>query len=124
MDNADVFVCSQTCEMHLRGDGIFLETVPLDSPRYNPLIDRLFTSAATVVSHVHLMALLMTGIGEDGARGLLVLREAGAETVAESENSAIVYGMPRTAREMDAADRILDLDEIIDAILNFENLYV
>ena len=74
----------------------------------------------SLAPHTPILAVLLTGIGEDGARGLLALKEAGADTIAENEHSAIVYGMPRAARDMGAASRLLDLEEIIQAILHFE----
>lgn len=96
-----------------------LENLTLDSPSYNPLIDKLFKSSTALADEIEVLAILLTGIGEDGARGLLALKEAGHHTIAESETSAIVYGMPRTAKELGAACEILELDRIIRAILRF-----
>jgi two-component system response regulator WspF len=55
---------------------------------------------------------LLTGIGADGAKGMLRLRQAGWYTIAQDEQSCVVYGMPKAAASMDAAVRILPLDRI------------
>ncbi len=85
-----------------------------------PSIDELFFSArALLEQRVEVLAVLLTGIGHDGAEGLSLLRQAGALTLAESEESAIVYGMPRAAIEQGAAMQVLNLDGIIGAIGEF-----
>ncbi len=57
-------------------------------------------------------AVLLTGMGKDGAKGLLSLRKAGWHTIAQDEKSCIVYGMPKAAAEMKAAVEILPLNQI------------
>ena len=59
----------------------------------------------------------MTGMGDDGARGLKEMRAAGADTIAQDEASCIVFGMPREAIRLDAAARVLSLDLLPAAIL-------
>jgi len=61
-------------------------------------------------------ACLLTGMGQDGARGLLMLRQAGALTIAQDEATSVVYGMPREAVLLGAAQRILSLSEIAPAL--------
>jgi two-component system chemotaxis response regulator CheB len=61
-------------------------------------------------------ACLLTGMGQDGARGLLAIRRAGGYTVAQDETTSVVYGMPREARLLDAAERVLPLGEIGPAL--------
>ena len=85
-----------------------------------PSVDELFLSAAKLLkADFQVLAVLLTGIGQDGAEGLLALKNAGAETLAESEKTAIVYGMPRAAYELGAVDRPSDLGDIIAAICAF-----
>ena len=60
--------------------------------------------------------ILLTGMGSDGADGLLALRRAGHHTIAQDQESCIVYGMPRAAAERDAASEIIPLRRIADAI--------
>jgi two-component system chemotaxis response regulator CheB len=60
---------------------------------------------------------LLTGMGRDGAEGLKVMRQAGAQTIAQDEESSVVYGMPRAALEVGAVDDGTPLSEIAQAIL-------
>jgi two-component system chemotaxis response regulator CheB len=59
----------------------------------------------------------MTGMGDDGARGLLEMHEAGAKTVAQDEKSCVVFGMPKEAIKLGAADKVLPLDSIAPFVL-------
>jgi two-component system chemotaxis response regulator CheB len=79
--------------------------------RHRPSVDMLFRSAAALGGR-NVLAVLMTGMGDDGARGLLALREAGASTVAQDERSCVVFGMPKEAIKLGAAEQVLGLDEI------------
>jgi two-component system chemotaxis response regulator CheB len=80
-----------------------------------PSIDELFGSAVPIGNSV--VAALLTGMGRDGATGLLRLRHAGATTFGQDEASSVVYGMPRVAKEIDAVQRQLHLLEIGPALL-------
>lgn len=82
---------------------------------HRPSVDELFESVANLAG-VQRMAVVMTGMGSDGAKGLKLLRDAGAVTIAESEQTAVVYGMPRAAAELEAAQFILDLHDIADKL--------
>jgi two-component system chemotaxis response regulator CheB len=64
------------------------------------------------------IGVLLTGMGADGAEGLLAMHKAGAYTIAESEASAVVWGMPRAAVELDAAEDILHFRRIPRAVLD------
>jgi two-component system chemotaxis response regulator CheB len=79
--------------------------------RHRPSVDVLFRSAANHAGP-NAIGIIMTGMGDDGARGLLELRQAGAYTIAQDEASCIVYGMPKVAVAMDAAAVILPLEDI------------
>lgn len=82
---------------------------------HRPSIDVMFRSA---VGHGRFVsAALLTGMGQDGARGLLALRSAGAHTIAQDQATSVVYGMPRIAAEMGAATEVLALDRIGPALL-------
>lgn len=76
-----------------------------------PSVDVLFESLAREHGP-ETAACLLTGMGRDGATGLLALRHAGALTIAQDEASSIIFGMPREAIEMRAVDRVLSLDQI------------
>jgi len=86
-------------------------------PRHScrPSVDVLFESIAMEYGSTA-AACLLTGMGQDGARGLLALRQAGALTIAQDEATSVVYGMPREAALLGAAQRILPLSEIAPAL--------
>jgi two-component system chemotaxis response regulator CheB len=63
------------------------------------------------------VGVLLTGMGKDGARGLLEMRRAGASTIAQDESSCVVYGMPREAVLLGAAERVAPLPRVAESIL-------
>lgn len=77
-----------------------------------PAVDIMFDSAVKAGAGPHAVAALLTGMGADGAAGLLRLREAGASTAAQNEETCVVYGMPREAVRMGAAEQVLPLTRI------------
>ena len=81
-----------------------------------PAVDVLFQSVARAAGS-NAVGALLTGMGADGARGLLSMREAGALTVAEAEETCVVYGMPREAARIGAAVVSLRLEQVADALL-------
>jgi len=82
---------------------------------YRPSVDVFFESVATWWP-VTAIGVLLTGMGEDGAKGLLAMRRVGWHTIAQDKASSIVYGMPKAAARLDAATEILPLDQIAAAI--------
>lgn len=76
-----------------------------------PAVDILFHSVAQQAGG-NAVGVLLTGMGADGARGLLAMREAGAHTIAEAESSCVVFGMPREAIELGAAAEVAPLHTI------------
>jgi two-component system chemotaxis response regulator CheB len=87
--------------------------------RHTPSVDVLFRSAVACAGS-DALAILLTGMGDDGARGMKALHEAGARTVAQDEATCIVFGMPREAIALGAVDEVLPIDRIADAILRFD----
>lgn len=79
--------------------------------RHCPSVDVLFRSAARAAGR-NVTGIIMTGMGDDGARGLLEMRQAGARTIAQDEASCIVFGMPKEAIHLGAAKEILSLTQI------------
>jgi two-component system chemotaxis response regulator CheB len=65
----------------------------------------------------------MTGMGDDGARGLLEMRNAGARTIAQDEDTSVVFGMPREAIERGAVEMILPLGKVAAAIMSWPNVH-
>jgi len=86
--------------------------------RHRPSVDVLFRSAAHSAGG-NALGIIMTGMGDDGARGLLEMRQAGAATIAQDEASCVVFGMPKEAIKLDGAERILPLDHLAREIVRF-----
>lgn len=84
--------------------------------RHCPSVDVLFRSAATHVGS-NAIGVILTGMGGDGAGGLLEMRHAGARTIAEDESTCVVFGMPREAIVRGAAESVVPLDQVADEIL-------
>lgn len=90
-----------------------------DGPRVcyqRPSVDVMFSSVAEAVGS-RAVGVLLTGMGSDGARGLLKMKQAGARTVAQDEASSVVFGMPKEAIRLGAADQVASLTRIPAAIL-------
>lgn len=84
--------------------------------RHCPSVDVLFRSVAKSAGR-NALGVIMTGMGDDGARGLKEMRDAGADTIAQDEASCVVFGMPKEAIRMNAVARVLPLDALAPAIL-------
>jgi two-component system chemotaxis response regulator CheB len=87
---------------------------------HRPSVDVLFDSVART-ARSRALGVILTGMGRDGARGLLALRDAGGRTLGQDESSSVVYGMPRAAFEIGAVERQLPLDKIAPAIRQLTN---
>ncbi|MCU4175878.1 protein-glutamate methylesterase/protein-glutamine glutaminase [Carboxylicivirga sp. N1Y90] len=85
--------------------------------RHRPSVDVLFRSAARYAGN-NATAIILTGMGNDGAKGLLELKESGAHTIAQDEASSVVFGMPKEAIKLDAANQILSLEKIAPYIIS------
>jgi two-component system chemotaxis response regulator CheB len=108
--------------LHFRNkDGVvYCKLAPNSKNRFFiPSVDEMFFSALEVINPKDVMAVVLTGIGDDGADGLTALRKAGAYTVAESEKTAAVYGMPKAAKEKGGACKVLDFPDIVKEIIKF-----
>ena len=79
--------------------------------RHKPSVDVLFRSVAQIAGR-NALGIIMTGMGDDGARGLKEMHEAGAPTVAEDESTCVVFGMPKVAIDMGAVDKVVPLHGI------------
>ena len=84
--------------------------------RHRPSVDVLLRSAARYAGG-NAIAVIMTGMGDDGARGMLEMKKAGASTIAQDEASCVVFGMPQEAIKRGAVDRVLPLEAIAAAVL-------
>ncbi|CDG21739.1 Chemotaxis response regulator protein-glutamate methylesterase [Xenorhabdus poinarii G6] len=84
--------------------------------RHRPSVDVLFRSVAKHAGR-NAVGVILTGMGSDGAAGLLEMKQAGAYTLAQSEKSCVVFGMPRAAIQLGAVDEVMDLQKISKTML-------
>jgi two-component system chemotaxis response regulator CheB len=84
--------------------------------RHRPAVDVLFNSMVAVVG-IDATAIILTGMGKDGARGMLAMRKAGAWTIGQDEASCIVYGMPREAAALGAVAEVVPLRDVAARLL-------
>jgi len=90
---------------------------------HRPSVDVMFRSVLRCAG-ANVLGVILTGLGRDGADGLLALRQAGAETIGQDEASSVVYGMPRAAYEIGAVARQLTLDHIADRVITSTNTII
>ena len=90
--------------------------------RHRPSVDVLFQSVAEVAGR-NAVGVILTGMGKDGARGMLAMKEAGATTLAQDEASCVVFGMPREALHIGAAEAAVPLSEISERLLSSAGTY-
>lgn len=105
--------------MELRRSGAMYYTKLLDGPtvfHQRPSVEILFNSVAKYAGR-NAIGVILTGMGKDGAAGLLNMKNDGAYTIAQDEKSCVVFGMPKEAIEIGAATKILNLDYIVDDIV-------
>jgi two-component system chemotaxis response regulator CheB len=84
--------------------------------RHRPSVDVLFRSAARYAGK-NVVGVIMTGMGDDGARGMLEMKEGGASNIAQDENTCVVFGMPCEAIKLGGVDRVLPLDRIAPEVV-------
>lgn len=85
---------------------------------HRPSVDKMFYSVAGIASS-NSMGVILTGMGGDGARGLKEMHDRGSYTIVQDKKTSVVFGMPRQAISLGAADRVLPLEEIAGAIVNY-----
>ena len=108
--------------LQLRRSGGQYFAVVTDGPpvnRHKPSVDVLFRSVAESAGS-NALAVLLTGMGDDGARGMKQLHDGGARTIAQDEESCVVFGMPMEAIRLGAVDDVLALQRIADAVTRFD----
>lgn len=110
-----VYIAPGGQHMSLMGNRIKLDTTE-KVHHQRPAVDILFQSVVKLItraqSSIRVKAVLLTGMGVDGAQGLLSLNELGVETIAQNEDTCVVYGMPKAAVELGAAQHVLPLHQI------------
>jgi two-component system chemotaxis response regulator CheB len=107
-----------------RGSGYYVdvkEGPPVN--RHKPSVDVLFRSAANAAGE-HALGMILTGMGDDGARGMTDMSAVGAYTVAQDEASSVVFGMPHVAIQLGGVSRVLSLKEMPGIILAHMKRYL
>jgi two-component system chemotaxis response regulator CheB len=107
--------------MQLRRSGAQYQVEVLSGPpvnRHCPSVDVLLRSVARTAG-ANALGIILTGMGDDGARGLLQMREAGADTIAQDEATSVVYGMPKEAVKLGAAKRSAPLEAMAGLIVDY-----
>jgi two-component system chemotaxis response regulator CheB len=122
LKSGTAYVAAGDHHLLIERSGVSLRTRLSRSRRVHhqrPSVDVLFRSLASLRG-VTVVGVLLTGMGEDGADGMVALREAGQPTIAEDERTCTVFGMPREAIKRGGAGQVVPLDQMATAI--FENL--
>ena len=118
LQNGTVYVAPGGMQMEVRrgADGLRIRTFAAKSADlYAPSVDRLLTSASDACAE-RLVAIIMTGMGDDGAEAIRHVRERGGHTIAESSQTAIIFGMPNEAIKTGCIEQVLPLGDIPRAI--------
>jgi two-component system response regulator WspF len=111
----EVLVCGRENHLTLRSDARLEYSIEPASLAYRPSVDAFFASLAQYAKNQS-VGVLLTGMGKDGAAGLQAMRQRGWHTIAQDQHSSAVYGMPKAAKEIDAAVEILPLERIGPAL--------
>ncbi len=107
--------------MTVKRSGAFYHVEIIDGPpvsRHRPSVDVLFRSAAKSTGR-NSLGIIMTGMGDDGAKGLKEMRDSGAHTIAQDEQSCVVFGMPKEAIKLGAATEVMALNQIAKSICSY-----
>ncbi|HWS32588.1 MAG TPA: chemotaxis-specific protein-glutamate methyltransferase CheB [Actinoplanes sp.] len=111
--NADVVVARRT-------DGLIVKTVPSAAEyRWHPSVDRMVASARRYIDPQRLVCALLTGMGDDGATEMAAVKDGGGRTIAEAEDTAVVWGMPGELARRGGATAVLPSYEIADRLVSW-----
>jgi two-component system chemotaxis response regulator CheB len=116
--NGGVYIAPGGMQTEVRraSEGLFVRVFPANAgDLYAPSVDRLFSTASDSCGD-RMVAVIMTGMGDDGAEALRKVHGRGGKTIAESAQTAIIFGMPGAAIKTGAVDQVVDLPDIADAV--------
>lgn len=122
MERGVVLIAPGGRHMQLRKAGGQYYAVVADGPpvnRHKPAVDVLFRSVAECAGK-DVLAIILTGMGDDGARGMKVLHDRGARTLAQNEETCVVFGMPKEAIALGAVDEVIPISQVAASILAFD----
>lgn len=119
-----IYLARGGVHMHMRkkvsGKYVTVDFKDKNGRFFQPAVDEMFESAMKVFKPEKIFAVLLTGIGDDGAEGMVQIKKAGGYTVAESEESCTVYGMPKVAYERGGVSEMMHFDDILQKILTYK----
>ncbi len=119
-----IYLARGGVHMHMRkkvsGKYVTVDFKEKNGRFFQPAVDEMFESAMKVFKPEKIFAVLLTGIGDDGAEGMVQIKKAGGYTVAESEESCTVYGMPKVAYERGGVSEMMHFDDILQKILTYK----
>ncbi|MFA5510938.1 MAG: chemotaxis-specific protein-glutamate methyltransferase CheB [Candidatus Kapaibacterium sp.] len=118
--NGRIYIAGTNDHLYLSQSGTFEYSPRPYENHFRPSVDVFFNSLRQNWAFRD-TAILLTGMGNDGAKGLLELKKAGWHTIAQDEATSVVYGMPKAARDLDAATEILSITQIAESILKLLN---
>lgn len=113
------YIATGKVAMEQTPQGLRCSSVTPVADHFNPDINHLFLAFEPYVKAMEILGVILTGIGEDGVKGCTALARGGARCIAESERSAIVYGMPQRAREQVPNIDVQSIETIISSIQEF-----
>jgi len=114
IENGKIYLLPANCNMKIEGslqNPIFKITQEIYSSYNHPSVDALFESASSIFEE-KLIGILLTGMGKDGANGLLAIKEKGGYTIAQDEKTCVVFGMPKAAYDLGAVKVLLPIHDI------------
>jgi two-component system chemotaxis response regulator CheB len=127
VENGRIYVAPGGRHMKIIGTGNMMRIELTDDPEVNkfrPSVDYMFRSAHSLMAKrkdLHVIGVLLTGMGADGAEGLLELRKAGAETIAQDEETSVVFGMPKEAINRGAAKYVSAITDVAGKVVEILN---
>ncbi|MEA1919029.1 MAG: chemotaxis-specific protein-glutamate methyltransferase CheB [Campylobacterota bacterium] len=120
----NVYVARGGVHMHfakkVSGKYVIREEKDVNDQFFQPSVDEMYHSALKTFGGANLVGVILTGIGDDGAKGLLAIKKDGGYTIGESEASATVYGMPKVAYDIGGVMEQLDFNQIVKKIVTFK----
>ena len=120
----NIYLARGGVHLHLRrktsGKVVTYDGIDKNERFFQPAVDELFESTLKVFDASKIFAVLLTGIGDDGANGMVNIKKAGGYTVAESEESCTVYGMPKEAYERGGTSEVMHFDDILKKIVSLK----
>lgn len=122
--SSSIYLVRGGVHMHFSKDSegniVVSEEKNMGLSQFQPSIDEMMLSALNIFDPKSIIAILLSGIGDDGAKGMVEIKKNGGYTIGESQNSAIVYGMPKAAFENDGVSEQLNFEDIIKKILELK----